>query len=167
METRSIENLNWKKLLKMLKLRRIQEAAPGFFALSGGMAMGIKPYTDRTANGLTRAIIDYVCFTGGYANRISTTGTMRKINGEMRWTRGNGNRGAADIRVICRGMSADIEVKIGRDRMSEAQERERDRVTAAGGKYFVASSFPAFLEWWVSLGHEVPDMWFESGIPPK
>ena len=51
----------------------------------------------------------------------------------------------------------DIEIKIGKDRMSEAQMKEMTKVTQAGGVYFVAKSMPHFLEWWQSLGFEIPD----------
>jgi hypothetical protein len=111
--------------------------------------MKIKPYADNTANALTRSIQDFVKHIGGYANRISTTGTMRKINGCMTWTKGNSNKGAADIRILFNGWSVDVEVKTGIDRMSEAQYKEKQKVEAAGGLYFIARSFPQFLEWWL------------------
>lgn len=141
---------NWKKLLKQLKLEHIKRTSPGFFDLSGGYQMEIKPYSDKTANGLTKCIEDFIKHIGGYANRISTTGTMRKINARMTWTKGNSNKGAADIRILFNGRSADVEVKIGPDRMSEAQIKEQHRIEQAGGLYFIAKSFPEFLEWWLS-----------------
>lgn len=39
-------------------------------------AQYIKPYTDKTANGLTRAVIDYLRFMGHLAERISVTGAV-------------------------------------------------------------------------------------------
>lgn len=141
---------NWEKLLKNLKLQWLEKNHPDFFKVSGGYSMKVKPYNDSTANGLTNAIEDFIKHIGGYANRISTTGTMRKINGRMTWTKGNSNKGAADIRILFNGRSVDVEVKIGRDRMSEAQYKEKQRVENAGGLYFVARSFPEFLEFWLS-----------------
>ncbi|MGV3528930.1 MAG: hypothetical protein ACO1OO_08550 [Flavisolibacter sp.] len=143
--------MEWKELLKNLKLEHFERTAPGFFEQSGGHRMKVKPYSDATANGLTRCICDFIRHIGGYANRISTTGTMRKINGQMKWTRGNSNKGAADIRILFNGRSVDVEVKVGRDRMREAQTKEKERVERAGGLYFVARSFPEFLEWWLQL----------------
>ncbi len=144
--------MNWKKLLRQLKLEDIKAKAPGFFEASGGYNMKIVPYKDNTSNGLTRCICDYISFIGGYSNRITTTGTMRKINGRMVWTKGNSNKGAADIRILYKGRSFDIEVKIGKDKMSDAQIKEQQRIQVAGGHYFVAKSFPEFLEWWQSRG---------------
>lgn len=140
---------NWKQLLKELKLEWLRTNHKDFFEASGGYAMQIKPYKDTTANALTNAIEDFIKHIGGYANRITTTGTMRKINGRMTWTKGNSNKGAADIRILFNGKSVDVEVKIGKDQMSEAQYKEKERVERAGGLYFVARSFPDFLQWWL------------------
>jgi hypothetical protein len=141
---------NWKQLLKRLKLEYIKRTAPGFFEMSGGYCMQIKPYKDNTANALTRSIEDFIKHIGGYANRISTTGTMRKINGSMQWTKGNSNKGAADVRILFNGTSIDVEVKIGADQMSEAQVNEQKRIRNAGGMYFIAKSFPEFLDYWLT-----------------
>jgi hypothetical protein len=142
---------NWKQLLKRLKLSYLERTAPDFYRLSGGSQMKVKPYDDRTSNGLTRCICDFITHVGGYANRISTTGTMRKIGGKMTWTKGNSNKGAADIRILYNGRSIDVEVKIQGDKLSPAQYKEWARVEAAGGLYFVAKDFPSFLQFWLEL----------------
>jgi hypothetical protein len=141
--------MNWKQKLKELKLDYIRRNHPDFFELSGGERMKIKAYDDRTANGLTNCIEDFVKHIGGYANRINTTGTLRKVNGEMRWTKGNSNKGAADVRILFNGKSIDVEIKIGSDMLSPAQYREWLRIEQAGGLYFVARDFHSFLEWWL------------------
>jgi hypothetical protein len=146
-----------KKLLKQLKLDHIKKTAPGFFEASGGYAMAVKPYSDDTANGLTRCIEDFINHSGGYCNRVSTTGTMRKIGGQMKWTKGNSNTGAPDLRFIYQSRSGDVEVKIGRDKLSQAQERELQRIKDAGGLAFVAKDFDSFLNWWKEVGFEVPE----------
>jgi hypothetical protein len=154
----TVQNIaNWKQLLKRLKLDHIKRTAPGFFEASGGYSMKVQPYDDRTSNGLTKCIIDFITHLGGYANRISTTGTMRKINGQVKWTAGNSNKGAPDVRAIFQGRSMDIEIKIAKDRLSEAQVRELKRIKEAGGLAFVAKDFPSFLEWWQSAGFEIPN----------
>lgn len=145
------------KLLKRLKLEHIKRKAPGFFELSGGYSMEVKPYTDNTSNGLARCIIDFITHIGGYANRINTTGIMRKIGNEMKWTTGNSNKGAFDIRFVYQGKSGDVEIKIGRDKMSQAQEREMQNIINAGGLAFVAKDFASFLEWWQQIGFEIPN----------
>jgi len=139
---------NWKPLLKIMKLDNIKQKAPGFFELSGGYGMKVNPYSDKTANGLTKAIIDFIIFSGGDANRINTQGQLRKIRGEMKWTHGSTRRGTADIHAIFQGRHISIEIKIGSDRQSEAQIKEAERVRNAGGLYFVAKNMESFLKWW-------------------
>lgn len=107
-----------------------------------------KLYSDKTANSLTAAICDFLKFNNHYANRINSTGMPRNINGRMVWTKGNSNKGTADISCIIEGKAVSIEVKVGRDVMSEAQHRERERITAAGGTYIVARDMEGFLKWY-------------------
>jgi hypothetical protein len=146
-----------KQLLKRLKLEYMRAKSPGFFKMSGGYNYEVKPYEDDTANGLLKCIHDFIFHQGGYVNRISTVGMMRKINGEMRYTKGNTNKGAPDLRFLFQGKSGDVEIKIGKDRLSEAQEREIERIQAAGGLAFVAKDFPSFLNWWKEVGFVVPE----------
>lgn len=139
---------NWKQLLKQMKLENIKENAPGFFDLSGGYEMKVKPYRDAKANDLTKSIIDFINFSGGDANRINCQGQVRKINGRMVWTHGATRKGSADIHAIFKGRHISIEIKIGKDKQSVDQIKEAERVTKAGGLYFVAKNMQSFLEWW-------------------
>jgi hypothetical protein len=142
---------DWRKMLKRLKLEHIQRTAPGFFEASGGFTMAVKSYNDRTANGLTNCICDFINHNKaipGTANRVSSTGTARKINGKLVYTHGGTRKGTADIHAVITGRHCSIEVKIGRDTQSEAQKKEQQRVESAGGLYTIATSFPAFLTWY-------------------
>lgn len=139
---------DWKPLLKRMKLDSIKEKAPGFFELSGGYEMLVKPYGDKTANDLTKAIIDFIIFSGGDANRINTQGQLRKIKGEMKWTHGSTRKGTADIHAIFQGRHISIEIKIGNDKQSDDQVKEAERVIRAGGLYYVAKNMDSFLDWW-------------------
>lgn len=105
-------------------------------------------WTDKTANGLTRCIVDYIKFIGGFASRINSTGMMRKVNGQMRWTHSTTTKGIADIMATIQGRAVHIEVKIGKDCMSEAQHKVAAQVRASGGLYFVAKDMTSFLEWY-------------------
>ena len=145
---------DWKKLLKQLKLEYIKSTAPGFFELSGGIDMKIKPYKDTTANGLTNCIIDYINFKGGYANRINVQGQPRKERikfafgnyiDKITYTPSTTNKGTADIKATINGRSLDVEVKIGKDKLSEHQIKEQSRITKAGGLYFVARDMESFV----------------------
>lgn len=107
-------------------------------------------YTDRTANGLTRMIVDYVTLSGGWATRVTTTGQMR----HGRWIYGTTKQGTADVHAVYRGLHLSIEVKIGKDRQSPYQKKVEAEVNAAGGHYFLAKNFQGFYTWITSLNEE-------------
>ena len=115
-------------------------------------------YTDKTANGLTRCIIDYLTLQGYQAERISTTGRMvdntktftnvlgiTKQIGSKKWIKGSGTKGSADISATIKGKSVKIEVKIGKDRQSEHQKAYQQSIENSGGLYLIATSFEQFI----------------------
>jgi hypothetical protein len=111
-------------------------------------------YKDQTANGLTKAICDWINLHGYQAERINTMGTARekkttggKVIG-VTWTRGTSTAGSADISATIKGRSVKIEVKIGRDRQSEAQKRYQEMIERAGGTYYIARDFDEFVEFY-------------------
>jgi hypothetical protein len=140
--------VDWKAELRALKLAHIKKTSPGFYEASGGDTMKIPGYTDKTSNGLTKCICDWIKFHGGDAQRVNTTGMMRKINGQMKWTHSGSRRGSADIHAIVAGRAVSIEIKIGRDQLSGQQLSEKLRIEAAGGLYFVARNMDEFTRWY-------------------
>jgi len=106
-------------------------------------------FSDRTANDLTRCILQWLTLHGHYAVRVTTTG--RYLVHEKKWIPGTTRKGTADIHASINGKHVSIEIKIGRDRMSQAQERTKNDVQRAGGVYIVARSFDDFLEQYHSL----------------
>jgi hypothetical protein len=139
-----------KELLHELKVKRYAETHPNYPPNYIPKTM----YKDSTANGLTKAIIDYITLHGYQAERINTMGTARekkttagKVIG-VTWTKGTGTVGSADISATIRGRSVKIEVKIGKDRQSEAQKRYQENIERAGGIYIIAKDFDTFVEWY-------------------
>jgi hypothetical protein len=108
-----------------------------------------RAFSDATANGLTQAILQWLKLNGCYATRVSSAG--RYLEAEGKWIPGTVRKGTADIHAVINGKHASIEVKIGRDKMSEAQERTRREVEASGGLYFIAQDFDRFHAWWVRI----------------
>ncbi len=129
-------------------------------------------YTDKTANGLTRCVIDWIIFNGGQAERINTTGRMldntKQVNdvmginrtiGSKQYIKGTGTVGSADISSTIRmningrmiGVSVKWEVKIGKDRMSEHQKKYQLEIEGADGFYFIVKSFDDFIEKYFEL----------------
>lgn len=121
--------------------------------------------SDKKANGLTSLILRWMLYHGHYANRISTQGQAHvakipKFNlhdqqvhhfEQVRWTKGNTKRGTPDITAIVGGRSLWIEVKVGRDRMSEEQEKQRFDIQQAGGLYFIARDMESFVDWYYEI----------------
>lgn len=107
-------------------------------------------YKANTTNGMTRMIIDYIRYSGGFAERINRMGFKTKTKtGREIWVSGGGTNGTSDISAILPGgRSARIEVKSGRDHIRPDQVRYAERVTRAGALYFVARSFDSFYEWY-------------------
>ena len=136
--------MNWKNEIK--QLRESYYLANYQSARDHGVPK--KLYSDTTANSLTNAICDFLKFNGCYANRINSMGTMRKIDGQMKWTKGSTNRGTADIACIINGRAVSIEIKIGADKMSEAQHKEKARIEKAGGVYVVVRNMEEFCCWY-------------------
>lgn len=120
----------------------------------------VKPYEDRTANGLTRAIIDFLRFQGWQAERINCTGRRidgRKVVtdvtgfsrtiGSVKWLPTSGQKGTADISATIRGRSVKIEVKM-KDRQSEDQKIYQQQIERAGGQYWLVHSFEEFMKYY-------------------
>jgi len=115
-------------------------------------------YTDATANGLTKCVIDYINFSGGQAERISNTGRYidesrivtdvlgnRKKIGSGKYIKGQGTNGTADISATFKGKSIKIEIKM-KDKQSEVQKEYQQAIERAGGIYFICHTFDEFLE---------------------
>jgi hypothetical protein len=112
-----------------------------------------KKWDDKTANGLTKAITSFIQFNGFQAERINTMGVARenkRTDGKVigvTWTKGTTTAGSADISATIRGRSVKIEVKVGKDRQSDAQKRYQESIERAGGVYMIARDFDSFVEW--------------------
>jgi hypothetical protein len=140
----------YKAMLHELKLQRYAITHPNYPQDYIPKTM----YKDSTANGLTRAICDYINYNGYQAERINTMGTARekkttagKVIG-VTWTKGTSTAGSADISATIKGRSVKIEVKIGKDRQSDAQKRYQENIEKAGGIYIIAKDFDSFVEWY-------------------
>jgi hypothetical protein len=149
--------------LKELKSAVIKDKRIRFPSLPE-IAITCYNYTDKTANGLTRCIIDWIELNGYQAERISSSGRyidgkqtytdvlgQKKTIGTGKWIPGSSTKGTADISATIKGRSVKIEVKIGKDRQSEAQVAYQKKVEQSGGLYFIAKDFDTFMEFYVSL----------------
>ena len=112
-------------------------------------ALTIPKYEDRTANGLSRCIIDFINSQDGcHAERISNEGVFRKDgNGRAFRATSSMQNGTADISATIHGRSVKIEVKIGNDILSQAQIDYQRQIENARGYYVIAKDFKGFLDW--------------------
>jgi hypothetical protein len=108
-------------------------------------ALAPRLYRDDTPNTLTNCIVQYITLSGGFASRISNQGTYNKKL--RRYIRSTSRKGLSDIMATFRGLSLNIEVKVGKDRQSDAQKRIESEVNAAGGLYYLARNFSEFKSW--------------------
>ena len=145
------------KELQNLALAHSRQKYPNF----PEHARVIRKYTDKTANGLTKCIIDWVTMSGYQAERISSMGRMidnretytdvvgrTKTIGSTKWIPGSSTKGTADISATIKGRSIKIEVKIGKDRQSDAQKAYQLQVEKAGGVYIIVKTFEDFYNWY-------------------
>ena len=122
-------------------------------------AISVPKYTDKTANGLTRCIIDYLQLSNHQAERINTMcrpidnrkqvtdvlGRTKTI-GSMTWGKSTATKGSADISATINGRSVKIEVKIGKDRQSMDQKIYQQNIEKSGGQYWIVKNFDDFMK---------------------
>lgn len=106
-------------------------------------------FSDQKANDLTKAIVKYIELRGGFSSRINNTGSYRPELG--RFIKSTSKRGLADVMGTYKCKSLNIEVKIGKDRMSEDQIKVQGAVERSGGLYFIARDFTTFKTWFDGL----------------
>lgn len=122
-------------------------------------AISVPKYTDKTANGLTRCVIDYLQLSNHQAERINTMGRpidnrkqvtdvlgRTKTIGSMTWGKSTATKGSADISATINGRSVKIEVKIGKDRQSEDQKIYQQNIERSGGQYWIVKNFDDFMK---------------------
>lgn len=100
----------------------------------------------QNANGLTQAIIKYLTLKGHFATRTSSAG--RYLTKEKKWIPSTTKKGYPDITAIIDGKTLAIEVKVNRDKMSEAQLKVKAEIEAAGGLYIIAKTFDDFEDFY-------------------
>jgi hypothetical protein len=72
---------------------------------------------------------------------------IRRTVGSLTWIPGTGTKGSADISATIQGRSVKIEIKIGRDRQSQAQLDYQADIERAGGIYVIIKTLEDFFQW--------------------
>jgi hypothetical protein len=141
--------------LKHLKQESMLEAYPNV----PKYALSTPKYEDKTANGLTKCIIEFLQLSNHQAERINTMGRpidnrkqvtdvigRTKTIGSMTWGKSTATKGSADISATIQGRSVKIEVKIGADRQSQDQKIYQENIEKSGGQYWIAKNFDDFIK---------------------
>lgn len=108
-----------------------------------------KKYDTKTANGLTKAIVDFLNFSGHYATRINNQGTWVREKAHFKggyYRPSTQMKGIADIDSLIKGKKVAIEVKIGKDRQSDAQKQFQACIEASDGFYWLVKTFDEFYD---------------------
>lgn len=139
----------------------IAEAKNKYPGLPESHYTSTRVYSDKTANELTKCIIDWLRLNGHQAERINCTGrlidnrrTYADVTGRIRtigtkkWIKTSGQRGTADISATIAGKSVKIEVKICSDRQRPEQKEYQRQIEQAGGVYLIVKDFQSFYKWY-------------------
>jgi hypothetical protein len=129
-------------------------------------------FSDKTANGLEKAICRFLVLKGAQAERVKTMGRMiddrKRVSdvmgrsytiGSTKYIPGTGTKGSSDIAATLPltiaglkiGLKVAIEVKIGADKMSEHQHKYKADIEASGGRYLMVKTFDDFYQQYVNL----------------
>jgi hypothetical protein len=101
-------------------------------------------FSDKDANALTNAVLfDLVNVRHGACYRINNVGVYDSKRGVYR--KGGTRKGIPDIVGVIDGRFFGIEIKFGRDRQSADQRIIELEITAAGGVYFIATSYSDYI----------------------
>jgi hypothetical protein len=117
----------------------------------------IKKFKDTTANELTKSILTYIRLTGNYADRINNMGVYDQ---KLKKYRKPGTRkGICDIMASKRitlidriiAITVGIEIKIGKDQLSEHQLIVKKEIEQIGGVYIIAKDWDTFINQWTKI----------------
>src|SRR5574343_1194734 len=148
------------KILGSLKLEDIKRKYPTL----PEYAIPLPKYSDKTANGLTKCIIDFLILSGHFAERTGNEGRVidrrktftdvlgrTKQVGQIKRIPSSGTKGTSDIKAVINGRMVAIEIKIGNDRQSDAQKNYQEMVERAGGLYWVVRTFDEFYNYFKQI----------------
>lgn len=99
-------------------------------------------------NSLTNSVINFICSHKGYAFRVNTMGTPRRVKGNKIIYSPSKNKGIADILCCIDSKFIAIEIKTGRDKQRPEQVLFQDNVEYCKGQYWIVKDFDDFLNHW-------------------
>ena len=150
--------------LKLVKTKAMYPNVPD-------IALPKSEYNEKSANGLTKCVTEFLNLSGHQAERINTMGRMidsrkqvtdvigrTKTIGSAKYIPTTGTKGSADISATILGRSVKIEVKIGSDRQSQHQKDYQAMVENAGGTYWIVKNFEQFYILYQDFTRKILDL---------
>jgi hypothetical protein len=159
-------NINAIKQLKALFIDDLKKRCPSL----PDIAVYAPSFNDKTSNGLTKCVIDFLRLSGYFVERTGNEGRVidnrqtvtdcigrTKIIGSIKRIPSSGTPGTSDLKAIIRGKFVAIEIKckVTNDRIKPDQLRYKLQVEKAGGIYYIVSTFQQFYDWFNSNFVEV------------
>lgn len=105
-------------------------------------------YNDKSSGKLTRCIVDYLNLSGHFATWLQSTGTYRADVGK--YIPSQQRAGMPDIFSVVEGRAVFVEIKIGRNSLSQQQKETISDLQKAGAAVYVAKDFAGFLQWFTA-----------------
>jgi len=140
--------------LRQLKIAKTREMCPNVPEI----ALPKTEYNDRSANGLTKCVLDFLNLSGHFAERTGNEGRVidgrktytdvlgrQKTIGSVKRIKSSGTKGTSDLKAVISGRMVAIEIKYSQDRQSQAQKDYQAMVEKAGGTYWIVKNFEQFL----------------------
>jgi penicillin-binding protein-related factor A (putative recombinase) len=97
------------------------------------------------ANSLTLQVINHIYLQGGYAWRAASVGVFDSKMGRFR---ASAKKGVADVLACFKGHLIAVEIKIGKDHLSDEQIGFLKNIEHVGGIAIVAKNFDDFKISW-------------------
>jgi hypothetical protein len=141
--------------LRQLKLAKTKEMYPNV----PDIALPKIEYNDRSANGLTKMVLDFLLLSGHFCERTGNEGRVidgrktytdvigrQKTIGTVKRIKSSGTKGTSDLKAVLYGRMIAIEIKWGNDRQSQAQKDYQAMIERAGGQYWIVKTFEDFYD---------------------
>ena len=100
------------------------------------------------ASTLTNKIINHIYSSGGFAWRAQSSGVFDQRQGSYRFAP---KKGVSDVLACFRGRLIAIEIKIGKDHLSDEQIGFMKNIIHTGGIAIIATSYEQFISDWKKL----------------
>jgi hypothetical protein len=157
----------WTQRYKQTYCEYTEAKAPGFFKMSGGYGMKVTYPKVTSANGLRKAIINFMIWNGHHLEATNTMGRpidkretytdiigRTRVIGSLEWQKGSGTVGSSDAKGHLNIKGRDyaiplyVEIKWNKDTQSDPQKDYEQIINNTGGIYVIAKTIEGYFFWY-------------------